>query len=227
MKKMMVCAVMAVAIVLIATSAMAGQVRLAGYYDVSREQRTITVDGFSQLSTKWSTWGFVDFYTNQGNQKEVADNADPKTYFGKGTVSYRVWQIDQENSIQFTAELIDSSGSSAIVRPGMKWMIAGQQGWLSIKALPVTIQLVEPENEIPQTGAVGMAGRLNLNDKFFLEGFCEMTFAYEDQTRHYPLISETQLGYRLTDRVNILMEYRYNNFADDNHGLGLGAEIVF
>lgn len=227
MKKMMVCAVMVVAIVLIATSAMAGQVRLAGYYDVIREQRTITVDGFSKLSERWVAWGFVDFYTNQGNQKDVADNADTKTYFGKGTVSYRIWQIDQESNIQFTAELIDSSWSSAIVRPGLKWMTAGQPGWLSIKVLPMTIQLVEPESEIPQTGAVGMAGRLNLNDKFFLEGFVEMTFAYQDQTRYYPLISEAQLGYRLIDRVNILMEYRYNNFVEDDHGLGLGAEIVF
>ncbi|MCX6739842.1 MAG: hypothetical protein NTZ49_01270 [Candidatus Parcubacteria bacterium] len=224
MKKMMMAAIV---VCLLATSAKAGQLRLAGYYDVSREQRTITVDGFSQLSTKWSTWGFVDFYTTQGNQKDAADNADVQTFCGKGTLSFVLWQIDQHNSVKLTGELIDSSWASSEFRPGLQWVVGGDWGFANFKVLPVTFELVAPEDPLPQVGAIGGAWYVNASDKMFWEGFWEMTYTYEDQTRYYPVIGETQLGYRLTEKLNILVEYRYNNFVEDDHGLGLGAEIVF
>ena len=223
MKKM----IMAVLFILVANVAMAGQLRVAGYYDVIREQRTITLDGYNQLSKNWSTWGFVDFYTPQGNLKGQTDNANVDTFYGKGTVSYALWQINQHNTFKMTAELIDSSWGNSQLKPGLAWMISGDQGYLNFKVLPATIELVKPEIHIPQTGVVGTAWYLNLSDKLFWEGFGEMTFAYEGQTRYYPFIGETQLGYRLTDKVNALVEYRYNNFSTDDHGLGLGAEITF
>ncbi|MCX6739640.1 MAG: hypothetical protein NTZ49_00225 [Candidatus Parcubacteria bacterium] len=224
MKKMMMAAMV---VCLLATSAKAGQLRLAGYFDVIREQRTITLDGFSQLSTKWSAWGFVDFYTNPGNQKQAADNADVQTFCGKGTLSFVLWQIDQNNSVKLTGELIDSSWASSQFRPGIQWMFADDQGWVNFKILPVTFELVTPEEEIPQVGVLGSAWNLNVTDKLFWEGFWEMSFSYEQQDQHFPFIAETQLGYRLFEKVNVLVEYRYNNFVEDDHGLGLGAEIVF
>jgi hypothetical protein len=223
----MIMAVMVATITMVANSVMAGQLRLAGYYDVICEQRTITIDGYSQLSKNWSTWGFVDFYTTQGNQKGQADNSDMQAFCGKGTVSYALWQIDQHNTAKLTGELIDSSWASSQFRPGLQWVVSGDQGFMNFKVLPVTIELVKPKEEIPQVGAIGGAWNLNITQKLFWEGFWEMTFSYEGQGRYYPFIGETQLGYRLTDKVNVLMEYRYNNFVEDDHGLGLGAEIVF
>lgn len=226
MKKIVMTALVAI-VIMVSNPVMAGQLRLAGYYDVEREQRTITLDGYSQLSENWSTWGFVDFCTNQGNQENVADNADTQSFFGKGTVSYLLWQIDQIHSLKLTAELIDSSWANSQVRPGLQWMVYGQQGFMSFKVLPVTFDLVTPEEEIPQVGAIGGAWNLNMTDKLFWEGFWEMSFAHEHQDRHFPFIGETQLGYRMFEEVNVLVEYRYNNFMEDDHGLGLGAEFIF
>jgi hypothetical protein len=221
-KNFVVCLGTIAVVIFFATSAMAAQVRLDGYYD-TREQENITLTVAQNLKRDFGVWGFVDFWTNRANSAtKTDDEADFTSFYGEANLNYQVNQ-----SLKLILEINDGSGSDAVLRPGIKlWQKVGT-GKICLKVLPYRIDLIDQNPAPDPSGQVSLIWRFDgLSQKIFFEGFCDFNWYWTPQTFH-PVVSEPQFGVNLTSNTSVLLEYRYantnslTNVADQGWGIGM------
>jgi opacity protein-like surface antigen len=220
----------AMAVVFMATLAMADELRVIGYYDTIRDQETITLNGWANLPHNFGFWGFVDFTSNRGDQTGVTNQADLSGFYTEFNLHYKFMLDDNaKKQLRLMAEINDGSLSDAVFRPGLQYFQATNWGNFSFKVLPYKVDLVKQDPVPDPTGQVSLAWRINLlKNKVYFEGFADLNWLYQNQRNYYPFIVEPQLGYNLTKHSAVVVEYRYNNFQQkDDHGLGIGAEWRF
>jgi hypothetical protein len=226
MKKLII-AVMAVVVIFSATSAMAAQVRLAGYYD-TREQENITLTVSQQLKNGFAVWGFVDLWTNRANSAtKTDDQADFTSFYGESNLNYGLNQ-----NWRLMLELNDGSAVSAVLRPGILYVTQVPTGRIGFKLLPYRLDLVDQEPAPDSSGQLGLNWRFDwLGNKVFFEGFADLNWFWENQKDFYPLVTEPQLGFNLSQNTAFLVEYRYSNLnaltKEADQGWGIGLEYRF
>jgi len=226
MKKLVIVA-MAVVMIFIATSAMAAQVRLAGYYD-TREQENMTLTVSQQMKNGFSVWGFIDLWTNRANSEtKTDDEADFTSFYGEGNINYSLNQ-----NWRLMLELNDGSAVSAVLRPGVLYVAQVATGRIGLKLLPYRIDLVDQDPVRDPSGQLGLNWRFDwLDNKVFFEGFADLNWLWENQKDFYPFCTEPQLGFNLSQNASFLVEYRYSNLnsltKEADQGWGIGLEYRF
>jgi len=239
MKKMFLAVI--VVVIFVATSAKAtetesgdtaelnpAEVRLAGYYD-TREQENSTMTISKSWDNGVGVWGFIDLWTARANSElDVDDEADFVSFYGESNITYAIskhWKL--------MMELNDGSAIAANLRPGLRYTMPLENGWVGVKILPYKFELVDQDPRPDPSGQVGLAWRLNfLEDKVFFEGFADLNWRYGDhQDEFYPFITEPQLGFNLTKNSAFLVEYRYSALnpitKEADEGWAFGYEYRF
>jgi|GEM_PF-6411141 len=214
-------------VILLATSAMAGQVRLQGYYD-TREQENITLLGYTSLPHNFGVWGFVDFWTNRADSETGTDDeADFTSFYGEANLNYSLskdWHL--------MLEVNDGSAVFAVLRPGIQYWAQVPTGKVGIKLLPYRVDLVEQNPAPDPSGQLGLSWRFDwLDNKVFFEGFADFNWLWQNQKDFYPFCTEPQLGINLSQNFAFLVEYRYASLnsltKDADQGWGIGLEYRF
>ena len=195
------------------------------YYFDSRDYNTLAVNTAANLPLDFKLWGFTDF---NGNQNE-GSRYDLERFF----MEYRLLhEIPEEwifgwKGVGVLAEFNNFNGSdNDLFRFGPYVSRKMDLPWGRVAKFQLRIYPYETESDNQQ---LSLSYFIPFSEKLSLSGFADINFIDGGSDRW---VIEPQLNYKLNDRMDILLEYRYNGFEDSNpdlkgSGLALGMSIKF
>ncbi len=195
----------------------------AEYQFDTRGFNTINFTGGAELPYGWSLWGFTDI--------ESADSSD-----GSRTDAQKFFiEIDLKKELYkgfgVVLEYNDGQGRhDSIGRLGVNYI--ARWDWLKkvdlnlgFKAFPI------------ETDGHGWQGSFCwekkfpsiLDGRFSMGGFFDINFDSGPSDNETNVVSETQFRYKLTENLEALVEFRFNEYkvASQEHGLGIGMKYKF
>jgi len=197
------------------------------YYWDTREYNTFEiVTGLTGLPLGLAFWGFTDLH---GNQDAIDDSFDFNRFFMEYRLSRHI-NPDYAFGIEGLGtqmEYNDSNGTgNQLVRFGLTYKhdipsLTDKKGWLTWRAFPY-----ESDGSGQQ---ISWLFFFPFTQRIFLSGFVDLNLIEGGKDQW---VIEPQLNFKLTDRVNFLVEYRYSGFeaasaALDGEGVALGMDVKF
>lgn len=182
--------------------------RFSGYFD-SREQATSTLTvGASDLPMGMKFSGFLEYASKQGDFDSVGQP------YGEFRLVKR-FDSGFGPAIEYNRSFAQDSGvtrQGGIFEPSLKNVLPDTR--LGVKFFPAATG---------DSGVqIGVYGSSRLNDHLELSGAIDYNIA---PNRWF---GELQVGYRLVDGFNAVVEGRYNGALPDNSvGVAVGIETVF
>ena len=196
-----------------------------GYYLDSRDYNTLSVNTSASLPLDFKLWGFTDFHgdQNEGSRYEL------ERFF----MEYRLLhEIPEEwifglRGVGLLTEFNNFNGSdNDLFRFGPYVSRKIDLPWGKVAKFQLRIYPYETESDNQQ---LSLSYFIPFSEKLSLSGFADINFIDGGSDRW---VIEPQLNYKLNDRMNLLLDYRYNGFESSNpnlkgSGVALGMSIEF
>ncbi|MFH1615503.1 MAG: hypothetical protein ABIG61_10535 [Planctomycetota bacterium] len=195
----------------------------AEYQFDTRGFNTINFTGGSKLPYGWSLWGFIDIETADSHE---GSRADAQEFFT---------EIDLKKELYkgFGVVLEYNDGEArhnSIGRVGVNY--TARWDWLKKMDLDLAFKVFPIE-----TDGHGWQGSFCWEKKFpkifdgrfSMGGFFDINFDSGANDNETNIITETQARYKLTENLEALVEFRFNEYlvASQEHGLGIGLKYKF
>ena len=195
----------------------------AEYQFDTRGFNTINFTGGADLPLGWSIWGFTDIETADSSD---GSRADTQKYFLEIDLKKELYKgfgvILEYNDGQGRHDSIGRFGVNYIAR----W------DWLKKMDLNLAFKAFPIETD-GHGGQVSFCWEKKfpkfLDGRFSMGGFFDVNFdsgANDDETN---IVTDTQFRYKLTENLEALVEFRFNEYkvASQEHGLGIGLKYKF
>jgi hypothetical protein len=187
------------------------------YYLDSRDFNTATlVASTKALPLGMAVWGFADFHSAPERSSE---RFDMTRYF----IEYRLLRTIEPGwvgglqGLGLVAEYNDLEGdNNALVRFGLSYKRPLPCGRVQVRLFPLETD--------GNGGQLAFSYRVDFSHRLSLAGFADYSLVEGGADRW---VAEPQLGYRLNDRFSLLLEYRYNEFEQNDSGVAAGLETLF
>jgi hypothetical protein len=190
---------------------------------------SLTINAAAQLNHRFSYFSLTNF-SNQAGEGELEDT---ENFYTEQNIR---WQVSPNSPLDLTLQMNFRSGvDNDRHRLGVRWRLNNTS---AIKSVFDAIHLlwsinfhpIQFDNEDSDVWQIEHSFRLTapyLRDRLYLAGFIDHTFN-EDLPSGFPdnpVVSETQLGFRLIENLYVITEYRINQYrrADVNN-LAVGIE---
>ena len=195
------------------------------YYFDSRDFNTLALNTSAKLPLGFKLWGFTDFHGNQ--------NAASRYRLERFFMEYRIMRDLPETwvfgikGLGLLTEFNNFNGSdNDLFRFGPYISRKLNLPWGRVASLQLRAFPLETESNNSQ---LSLSYLVPFSDKWSLSGFADINFIEGGPDRW---VIEPQLNYKLNDRMNLLLEYRYNGFESANpdlrgSGVALGMNIKF
>jgi len=189
----------------------------------TRGFNTINFTGGSKLPYGWSLWGFIDIETADSSD---GSRTDAQKFFTEIDLKKELYKgfgvVLEYNDGQGRHDSIGRLGANYIAR----W------DWLKKMDLDLGFKIFPIE-----TDGHGWQGSFCwekkfpkiLDGKFSMGGFFDINFDSGPSDDETNVVTETQFRYKLTENLEALVEYRFNEFKPSNEeqGLGIGLKYKF
>lgn len=193
----------------------------ASYYADSREYSTLHATlSLKGLPGGFSVWGFTDFHSDQDDKYST----DLSRAFSEYRLSHS--GLGRLLSIEGLGTQVEhnhiSPGNVDVTRIGLTYKHAIFDGsWLQWRVFPI-----ETEDDRQQ---LSLIYALKLSPNFSVSGFVDYNIVEGGENRW---VLEPELSYKVSQRLHLLLEYRFNEFeqansALDGRGIALGFRLDF
>ena len=193
------------------------------YYFDSRDFNSINViTSVTNLPWRLSIWGFTDFYSKRGKERE---RFDMTRYFMEYRLSHSInprW-LGGFEGLGLQAEYNDSNGSdNALARFGLTYkhglpILPNYKGWLQWRAFFY---------ETDGTGTqLSLGYNLPIMERISITGFADWNINVDGDDRW---VIEPQLNFMITNYLDAVLEFRYSGFEDAKknfRGTGVAAGL--
>jgi hypothetical protein len=207
------------------TNDVKGLVKLsAAYHMDSRHYSTAgIIVSSNKLPGGFSLWGFSDFHGDQESNNHKVTRSFSEYRLSHGIAS----KIIGVNGFALQAEINALSGKgNDLTRLGLVYkhklpLLWQQEGWLQWRAFPW-----ESDHN---GGQVSLIYFVPLTSRLHLQGFADYNVADKGPNRW---VIEPELSYKLGRNISALVEYRYNQYEENNPsvkgaGLAVGVRYQF
>jgi len=195
----------------------------AEYQFDTRGFNTINFTGGANLPYGFSIWGFTDIETADSHE---GSRTDAQEFFMEIDLKKELYKgfgiVLEYNDGQARHNSIGRLGVNYIARWG--WLKKMDLN-LGFKAFPI-----ETDGHGGQV-SFGWEKKFPMlfDGRFSMGGFFDLNFdsgANDDETN---IVTETQFRYKLTENLEALVEFRFNEYlvASQEHGLGIGMKYKF
>ena len=195
----------------------------AEYQFDTRGFNTINFTGGANLPYGFSIWGFTDIETADSHE---GSRTDAQEFF---------MEIDLKKELHkgfgIVLEYNDSEGRyDSIGRFGLNYI--ARWDWLKKMDLNLGFKAFPIETD-GHGGQVSFGWEKKFpklfDGRFSMGGFFDLNFdsgANDDETN---IVTDTQFRYKLTENLEALVEFRFNEYlvASQEHGLGIGMKYKF
>jgi hypothetical protein len=193
-------------------------VGVLGYWDPDREESVGTLEWSSSDQLPYGLFwdGFIDITAPGDEIEELVDSTHHflRTRLGKHLIG--------DQGLLLAGEFDDGGAiDDSVARLGGGWTFTGEDGaWLQPAFYPLNT-----EEGGSMKAAIQWYVPLGfINDKVFTDGFIDYHFTEEGD---YVWVAEPQIGYHLTDNLDILIEFKWDEFRTDEYGTAIGVRVKF
>jgi len=195
----------------------------AEYQFDTRGFNTINFTGGAKLPQGWSIWGFTDVETADSSD---GSRADTQEYFMEIDLKKELYKgfgvVLEYNDGQARHNSIGRFGVNYIAR--WDWL-KKMDLFLAFKAFPI-----ETDGHGWQSSFCWEKKFPKIFDgRFSMGGFFDSNFDSGPKDNETNVVTETQFRYKLTENLEALVEFRFNEYlvASQEHGLGIGMKYKF
>jgi len=195
----------------------------AEYQFDTRGFNTINFTGGTKLPYGWSLWGFIDIETADSHE---GSRTDAQKFFTEIDLKKELYKgfgvVLEYNDGQNRHDSVSRIGANYIAR--WDWL-KKMDLFLAFKAFPI------------ETDGHGWQGSFCWEKKFpkifdgrfSMGGFFDINFDSGANDNETNVVTETQARYKLTEDLEALVEFRFNEYkvASQEHGLGIGLKYKF
>jgi hypothetical protein len=197
------------------------------YYFDSRDYNTLNmVNSVPDLPAGLKLWGFIDFNAEQNNESA---RFELTRYFLEYRLSKPLFPNGKPalKGLNLEVEYNDSNGpDNDVLRFGLTYkhsfsFFSDSKSWLQWRYHPY---------ETDGSGSqISLIYFFPLHERIYINGFADLNFEDNGPDRW---VAEPQINFKLTDFMNAVVEFRYNEFEDanasiDGAGIALGLELKF
>ena len=197
------------------------------YYFDSRDYNTLNmVNSVPDLPAGLKLWGFIDFNAEQNNESA---RFELTRYFLEYRLSKPLFPNGKPalKGLNLEVEYNDSNGpDNDVLRFGLTYkhsfpFLSDSKSWLQWRYHPY---------ETDGSGSqISLIYFFPLHERIYINGFADLNFEDNGPDRW---VAEPQINFKLTDFMNAVVEFRYNEFEDanasiDGAGIALGLELKF
>ena len=197
------------------------------YYFDSRNYNTLNlVTSAPDIPFNLKLWGFIDLQADQNNESE---RFELTRYFLEYRLSKPLFPNGKPalKGLNLEVEYNDSNGpDNDVLRFGLTYkhsfpFLSDSKSWLQWRYHPY---------ETDGSGSqISLIYFFPLHERIYINGFADLNFEDNGPDRW---VAEPQINFKLTDFMNAVVEFRYNEFEDanasiDGAGIALGLELKF
>lgn len=198
------------------------------YLSEVEDDSVFSLNMASGLPKRFSYFGFINFY-NQQNENELQDTVN---FYSELNLR---WQITETSPLDITLQqVMRSNEDNDRTRLGVRWRLNNTPGletffrriharWaINLHA----VQFDDNEASEWQLEHGYFFAFPSISERLYVAGFIDHTFneALPSQFPSNPIVSETQLGWRIVENFYAVYEYRINQYRVDNevnHAVGV------
>lgn len=187
----------------------------------------ITMNVGASLPARLSYFSLINF----GNANDESELEDTTTYYTEQNVR---WKITEASPLDLTLQMNFRTGpNNDRHRLGVRWRLNDTYSFKDLFSainLKYSINFHAVQFDDANVWQLEHVYRLTFpyfSSRMYLSGFVDHTFneTLPDTVPTNPIVSETQLGFRLVENLYLISEYRINQYRrGDVKNLAVGAE---
>ncbi len=208
-------------------SKVSGYIDFNGYYD-TREFSVFTYNILANLPKRFQYFSLTNY-----------ESSNSSSGLSKNYAEHNLrWGIGEAIPLDLTLQYVLRNGeNNNDVRLGFRWKVNQTKGIqkmfnklnMSYSLNPMLLQFRLHNKTTYMTQIEHVYSILLLpkicNKRLYLGGFADQNFIYNNGGVSFKWVSEHQLGYRILNRLYVVLEYRINDYyQNDTYGLGYGLE---
>jgi len=199
------------------------------YMSDVENDNVVTINIASKLKGRFSYFSLTNF----GNENNANELEDTTSFYSEQNIR---WQVSEGSPLDLTLQMNFRSGQhNDRHRLGVRWRLNNtrylESFFKSINlSYSINFHAIQFDRESADVWQLEHVYRMTfpyLSERLYLAGFADHTFN-QDLSNDFPsnpIVSETQLGYRISDNFYAIAEYRVNEYRlSDNSNFALGFE---
>lgn len=183
--------------------------------------------GSAPLPLGMSIWGFIDL---EGSDLFGTDREETSRYFLEIDLKKKCWNggglLFEVNDLQGDGNQIGRFGFYH--QPDLSWILPGDGLFAGKRFLQFKVFPVETDRRGWQA-AVAWNKNFDsiLDGRISTGGFFDLNYNAGLAQDHTIIVSESQIRYRLVEKLHVIVEFRFNEFLQDDFGIAPGIQYRF
>lgn len=200
-----------------------GFIDLNAYYD-SRNQVDANINILSVVGRHLSYFSFTNF-----NGHNTAYDSD--SFYSEQNLIY---QPAVDVPIKITLQGVVRSGiQNDVLRIGSRWDVSRSPWWSDFfRKINLTYFFTTYVAQVDGTNGMGWLPQIEhffqlelFKSRVYIRGFMDHNLNWFDSATD-KIVTEHQVGIKILNGFYAVAEYRYNDYLQEKHGVGLGLEYI-
>ncbi len=208
------------------TTPTTGYLDFNGYND-TRHFAVLTINLMSNIHHRVQ-------YFSLTNYQGAKNTSDLNSLYSEQNVR---WAFRKNSPIDLTLQyVLRSNNGNDDLKFGIRWKLSQSKPLVALFKKMNTFYSINPmfvqfQEHVPtkymttieHVYAINLFPKA-LNKRLYVSGFADQNFVYANNSLIFKWVSEHQVGIRMIDNVYLVAEFRINNYAAEQVGVGYGVE---